>query len=229
MQSGIITLTCPSCGAKTRTDAFNGRLVCEYCGNEHLLQPEKRPVLRPEMLQPANVLVENEGKSARIFQRWFSFKYIPMAFFAFAWDAFLFFWYSTAVGQGAPLIMILFPIAHVAVGVGITYSTLAGFINRTVLEVTRDEIAVWFEPLPWLGEKAIKTKEVRQFFCKDKYVRTKNGGHTQYELYAITANNQQVKLIGNLENPDVALFFEQQLERWLRIENRPVAGEMGTG
>jgi hypothetical protein len=85
---------------------------------------------------------------------------------------------------------------------------------------------VWFEPLPWLGEKTLKTRDVKQFYCKEKVVHSKNGTHTQYELYSVTAGNQQVKLLGNLENPDTALFFEQQLERWLKIADRPVVGEI---
>lgn len=224
--SDFITMTCPSCGAQTRIDAFAEKLTCEYCGNQHILRSESRPALRPEVPQPANVLVENDRGTARLIQRWFSLKFIPLAFFAFVWDAFLIFWYGTAVNAGMPWIMIVFPIAHVAVGVGITYYTVAGFINRTVLEVTRDEVSVWFEPLPWPGEKKFRTSEIKQFFCKDKFVRSKNGGTMQYELYVVNQANQQVKLLGGLDNPDVALFFEQQLERWLRITDRPVAGEM---
>jgi hypothetical protein len=41
-----------------------------------------------------------------------------------------------------------------------------------------------------------------------------------------TKTNQQMKLVGGLDNPDIAVFFEQQLERWLKIEDRPVAGEI---
>jgi hypothetical protein len=226
MQPDFITLTCPSCGAKTQVDGFVDRLVCEYCGNEHLLAPEKQPQLRPEVPQPANVLVETDRQVARIIQRWFSFKYVPMAFFALAWDAFLFFWYSMAFNSGAPWIMVVFPLAHVAVGIGITYSTIAGFVNRTVLEVTRDEVAVWFEPLPWLGEKTVKTKEIKQFYCKEKIVHGKNSTTTQYELWVVTDANRSIKLVQSLDNPDSALFFEQQLEGWLKITDRAVAGEM---
>jgi len=32
--------------------------------------------------------------------------------------------------------------------------------------------------------------------------------------------------IQELDNPDTAIFFEQQLERWLKITDRPVSGEI---
>jgi hypothetical protein len=226
MVADFTTLSCPSCGAQTRVDVFAERMVCEYCGNEHILKMEKSPSLRPEIGQPPCVLIESDRKCARLIQRWFSLKYIPMAIFALAWDSFLFFWYSNAMSMEAPIFFFLFPVMHVAVGIGITYSAITGLINRTVLEVTRDEVALWFEPLPWLGEKTLRTRELKQFYCKEKVVRTKNGTSTQYELNVVTVKNQKIKLLGNIENPDVALFFEQQLERWLKIDDRPVEGEL---
>ena len=226
MPAETTTLTCPSCGAKVKTDDFNQRLVCEYCGNEHLIHRSEQPILRPEIAQPANVFIENDTQSVRLVQRWFSWKYIPMALFALVWDAFLFFWYSTVFRMGAPTMMAVFPLVHVGVGIWITYTTIAGFINSTILEVNNEEISVWFYPLPWMGEKKVKTRLIKQFFCKDKYVRNKNGGNIQYELWVMFADNQQMKLVGNLDSPDIAIFFEQQMERWLHIADRPVAGEI---
>jgi hypothetical protein len=225
MTSETSSLVCPSCGAKARVDAFGERAICEYCGTEQFVNPEKRPLLRPEVAQPTEVLVKKDSQSARLVKRWFSFKYIPLAFFALAWDGFLVFWYGISLAAGAPWIMFVFPIAHLAVGVGITYYTLAGFINRTVLEVSRETISIWFEPLPWIGRKKLKTAELKQLFCKEKIIHSKNGSSTQYMLYAITAANTQMKLLDGLDNSDTAIFLEQQLERWLNIEDRPVAGE----
>jgi hypothetical protein len=219
-------MPCSSCGAKMRADAFAERAVCEYCGSEQIIGPEKQPVLRPVIPKPSTVSINNDSQSARIVQRWFSLKYIPMAFFAVAWDSFLLFWYGMAFAADSPWIMIVFPIAHVAVGVGITYSTLAGFLNRTILEITPENLSIRFEPLPWIGKKNIPASELKQLFCKEKIIRSKNNTTARYELYAVNAANQQVKLLGNLDEPDIAIFIEQQLERWLKIDDRPVAGEI---
>jgi hypothetical protein len=226
MKSEITSLVCPSCGAKVRVDAFGERAVCAYCGTEQFVSPEKRPLLRPEVARPAEVSIQQDSQVARLIRRWFSLKYIPMAFFALAWDGFLVFWYGAALAAGGPWIMFVFPIAHLAVGIGITYCTLAGFINRTILEVDRETISVRFEPLPWIGQKRLRTAEIKQLFCKEKIIRSKNGSSTQYMLYAVTAANTQLKLLDGLDNPDTAIFLEQQLERWLKIEDRPVAGEI---
>ena len=181
--------------------------------------------IRPKVTTPAVIKIEKDGQSARIVQRWFSLKYVPMAFFCVAWDAFLCFWYSMAFQGNAPWIFIVFPIVHLAVGIGLTYSTLCGFINRTVLEVSRDELAVWFEPLPWLGEKTLKTADLKQLYCKEKVTRGENSTTSQYQLYAVTRDDKEIQLLSSLDSPDVALFFEQQIEGWLKISDRPVVGE----
>ena len=53
--------------------------------------------------------------------------------------------------NGTPLIAFLLPIAHVAVGVGLTYYTLTRLMNRTRIEVSRDELTIRHGPLPWRG------------------------------------------------------------------------------
>jgi hypothetical protein len=210
----------------------SGRFFCEYCGNEHVIRvtaeavAPAQEVIHPRVPVPPEVRIEKDGKSAVIYQRWYSFKYIPMAFFCVAWDAFLVYWYGMAFSQNAPWIFVVFPVAHLAVGIWITYSTLAGFFNRTVLEVTSDEVSVWSEPLPWPGEKTIKTANLKQLFCKEKKTRTKHGYRYTYQLLTVTRDDRQTVLISNLESPDLALFFEQQVEDWLRIKDRRVVGEL---
>jgi DNA-directed RNA polymerase subunit RPC12/RpoP len=226
----FLTLSCPSCGAKVSVSDDVGRYRCDYCGNEHIMKnPEPSPAvplaIRPVVAVPSSVRIEKDGQSARIVQRWFSLKYIPMALFCVAWDGFLIFWYGTAFATGAPWIMIVFPIVHLALGVGLTYSTLCGFFNRTVLEVTREELAIWFDPLPWGGEKTIKVSDLKQLYCKEKVTRGENSTTRQYQLFAVTQDNKQVQLVSNLDSPDVAVFIEQQIERWLKIGDRPVSGE----
>jgi hypothetical protein len=234
--SVLLPLTCPSCGAAIKVPEGAARFTCGYCGNDHLLSAaiqaaaQPKPVLRPRVSRPGSVQILKDEKGACLVQRWFSARYIFMGLFALIWDGFLVFWYSMAIGSGAPLVFILFPALHLAVGVYITYSTLAGFFNRTNVELTRDELAVWFEPLPWPGEKTVKTADIKQLYCKESHSYSRRGGtRTCYALNMVTKDDQDVKLVGGLDSPVTARYFEQQLETWLRIENQPVEGEMEHG
>ena len=62
----------------------------------------------------------------------------------------------------APWIMKVFPIAHVAVGVGLTYYTVAGFVNSTVLRVSEGQLAVRQGPFPWPGNRTLHTSDLDQ-------------------------------------------------------------------
>lgn len=227
----ITPLTCPSCGARIRIPEGANHFTCGYCGNDHLVEgilrtQEPKPALRKRIAMPESVKVGRDGGVLSITQRWFSWKYIPALIFVIAWDGFLVFWYTMAFATGAPLIFKLFPFVHVTVGVVLTYSTIAGLVNRTTVELTQDELSIWYEPMPWPGEKKLKTCDIRQLFCKEKVSRSRNGTSYTYHLYAITQEDRQIKLATKLESPAAALFFEQQLEDWLHIVNEPVEGEL---
>ena len=141
--SNTLTLVCPSCGG--RTDIPNGadRYVCDYCGNAHIFQlptggaaaqdistPRER--VRGMVPRPKDITIRKKDGRVELSWRWFSLKYLFLLCFVIAWDGFLLFWYSMAFGSGdAPWIMFVFPIAHLAVGIVLTYTTLAGLFNRT--------------------------------------------------------------------------------------------------
>lgn len=228
------------------------RYTCDYCGNQHLLTvadagrvtasgpapaagmspaaaAQAATPIRPLVDQPASVQVERDGQTLRIRQRWFSFKYVILAIFSVFWDGFLLFWYSMAFGSmafggSASLIMTLFPLLHVLVGVTITYSALTGLVNHTDLEISPLELAVRFGPLPWLGEKTLPAADIRQVYCKEKVTRREDGNTYSYQFYALLQDGRAVRLIANIESADTALFFEQQVESWLRLADQPVQG-----
>lgn len=248
----MLMLKCPSCGGKGHMIEGTNRFHCDYCGTESLIQltyqqmqapaavPErKEEVIRPKTPVPSTIITEHDANGSRIIQRWYSAKYIFMAFFCVVWDGFLCFWYSMVLGGmgltsmsgggmgGPPLIFALFPLVHVAVGLYLTYSTIAGFVNKTTVELTPGTLAIYFDPLPWPGEKKISTAEIKQLYCKEIHKRSKNGVHYTYNLYAVTQDDRQVQLLSGLDSPELARYFEQQLETWLRIKDQPVLGEIG--
>jgi predicted RNA-binding Zn-ribbon protein involved in translation (DUF1610 family) len=234
----FITLACPSCGAKIQVVPGSNRYICDYCGSEHILESEhapkkpgevtpSTPVFQSRLIPVPNGVICNENAHGlRITRRWFSLKYIPLAFFCVAWDAFLVFWYGIAFSTNAPWIMVCFPIAHLAVGVGMTYSVLTGFINRTILEVTPGKLQLWHEPLPWTGEIKMDTGDLKQLYAREKTSRGQNGTSYSYELWMVSKDGSSRKLLSGLDSPDVPLYIEQQIESWLHIPDVPVAGEL---
>ena len=158
--------------------------------------------------------------------RWFSIPYIFLAAFALLWDAFLVVWYSIAFSQDAPLIMLIFPLVHVIVGVGVTYAALAGFYNRTVITVGQGKLSIQHGPIPWPGNKTLQASELTQLYSEERVIRVNNGTQMRYQLSAISRENRKIKLLGGLNAPSEVRFLEHKLEEQLGIQDHPVEGEM---
>jgi hypothetical protein len=236
----LITLECPSCGGRSRFATDSEVFTCEYCGNQHVFNvprqmPQRRPASgeegarnRPSMPRPNNVSLRKRGQNLELTWRWFSFKFIPLAFFCIAWDSFLCFWYGMALkmlSSGSfAWIMVVFPIAHVAVGVGLTYATLAGFLNTSTLRVDGQYFILHHDPLPWSGELKLPVSELEQIYCQLKHKSGENES-TTYTLSAALKDGRKIELLKDLDSPDIGVFMEQQLERWLNIPDRPMVGE----
>ncbi|HZL87110.1 MAG TPA: hypothetical protein VFB96_01930, partial [Pirellulaceae bacterium] len=113
---------------------------------------------------PKGYKIDEFGRELTITYRWFT----PMAFglllFCVVWDGFLVFWYTMGfnglmngqMGWGA-LFMLLFPILHVAVGIGVTYGVICMFLNRTEIRVTGGDLSIWHGPVPCPGNCRIAT------------------------------------------------------------------------
>lgn len=248
-------LKCGQCGAPIRTADLHldrGIAACSSCGgvqrlpgpttsnasNESGSPATHKP--KEDVPVPDRFTVEDDGQQLIIRQRWFQWGLFFLLFFAIAWDSFLVGWYwmltsgPFAGNDGMPgpmkLIFFVFPIAHVAVGVGLTYFVLAGFLNSTVIRVADGMLSVRHSPLPWRGNLDLPTDGIEQIYCQNKLSTSRDDdGHTstsmQYEVHAVI-NGQKKQLLRGLHAADHALFVEQTLEKFLNLEDRPVPGEM---
>ncbi|MBV9109513.1 MAG: hypothetical protein JO306_08920 [Gemmatimonadetes bacterium] len=226
-------IVCPNCRvpvAAEDIDLSSGLAKCRTCNNvfrftdtPELAAPAAAP--RPAADRPGNVVISETPGGLALDYRWFSPKYIFMAFFCLFWDGFLVFWYTIGVGTGN-LIMLLFPILHVAVGIGITYVTVAGFVNTTSVRIDRSRIRVWHHPLPFGRRIDIETGAVKQLFCEERINRGRNGVWYSYDLLASLKDGTRKRLLANADTPQLPVFLEQHAESWLGIRDEPVIGEM---
>src|SRR6266545_6110628 len=117
---------------------------------------------------PEHLVMTREAGGLTLIYTWFRPTYVFMLLFCIVWDSFLVFWYRTALAHPSPSsIALWFPIGHVAVGIGLTYSTIAGFVNRTRVGVNAGEITIRHGPMPWIGNRNIPAGEIRQLFREE--------------------------------------------------------------
>ena len=175
---------------------------------------------------PEHIQMGQTSEGLTLTYRWFSYYFIFYAVFCFAWDGFLVFWYSLAFTQNAPWIMFVFPLIHLSVGVGLTYYTLAGFYNKTVVTVGMGKLSIRHTPLPWPGNRILSASDLIQLYSEERILRTRSGSRTTFQLSAISTDNRKIKLLSGLNSPDEARFLEHKIEEQLGIRDRPVEGEL---
>ena len=234
-------LKCKQCGRDIPAEDVNIERLIAKCSACHAVfgfaddvsktdavgaPPDRRRRRRSKVPLPPRFSVEDTGLALRITHTWWRPLFIFLAFFSIAWCGFLVLWYGVAIGTDAPIFALLFPMIHVAVGIGLLYYTAAGFVNRTYIDVDGREVKITHAPLPWPGSKAIPVHTLDQLYVTEHRSQNRNGVHYSYNLNAIDKSGQKLKLVGALSEPDQALYLEQTIEDRLRIEDRPVPGEL---
>lgn len=236
-------LRCKRCGAPLPMENVHTDLGLAKCGHCHavmdLLSREepaapaaapapshRRRAGRAAVPLPEKFKVEDQGSSLAIEWRWFSPVFIFLIVFCVFWDGFLVVWYSIAVASKT-YFMGVFALGHVAVGVGLSWYTLAGLINRTRLEVAQGTLRIRHFPLFWPGQRTLPVDRISQFFVQQRVHRNKGSVSYTYDLNAVLRpDGRSLKLLGRLESAEQGLFLEQRLESFLGITDEPVEGEL---
>ncbi|MEZ4328450.1 MAG: hypothetical protein R3B40_24725 [Polyangiales bacterium] len=222
-------LACPKCRTEIPASDVNIEALvgkCAGCNHVFRIDPstldEAGAVAPPSPARPTSITLTREEPSA-LFQdtyreattrapsaftltrRWFQPHHVFLLFFCIAWDSFLVFWYSSAFGSDASWLMVVFPVAHVAVGVGLTYSVLAGFLNRTTLTLTADTLSVRHGPVPWRGNARFARSDLRGAELSEQ-PRDRSSEATGSGSHAVSvrlADESLVKLMGGLTDQEV--------------------------
>jgi len=213
-----IQIHCTNCGALVSAEDINIKAMVGKCNDcDHVFSitpPSSYPPIdgvggegqysSSPPARPKNITKEiGPGGELYLKKHWFNTKLFFLLFFCIAWDAFLIFWYSTALIQpGTPWVMIIFPIGHVAVGVGLTYYVICGFLNTTHIFADELSVIVNHRPLPWLGNREINAKDVRRLMIQ--LSRSYNQNQRMYETFDVLADvdGEEAKLLTGLEESE---------------------------
>lgn len=132
--------------------------------------------------------------------------------FVIGLNAFFIELYSTAF----PLEIVI----GVTVDIGLIYYVLAGYLNKTFIDVNFNSIIARYEPLPAWGEKIISTKTIAQLYVEGDYffgIQNKSTGYHFYTVHVITNDRRIVKLVQGLGYEE-ASFVKQEIEDFLNID-----------
>jgi hypothetical protein len=191
---------------------------------------QERPRLtRAKVPLPARFQVEDDEGATRITWRWLDGTRIFMLCLGAVWNGALVLMYSTLLKGNLPLITVLLPLPFVLLGLMLAYQGLAGVLNHTKIEVSREQLTLQHGPLPSSGNLKVPGHHFTQLFGVEQVLSHKGGKTTcTYDLFALDREGGKVKLITGLMEKDQVLYLEQALERRLGIEDTPVDGELAT-
>ena len=183
---------------------------------------------RAKVPLPPRFSVNETGRGLQIVHRWWRPMFIFLAFFCVMWFGFLAAWYAMAMATESPVFFLLFPLIHVAIGIGLGYFTLAGFVNRTVIDVNGQALRIRHGPLPWFGNRTIPSDSLDQLYVirRAHSARQTHGTQFSYDVRAVNKRGEQLKVLEHLAEPEQALYIEQAVEDRLGIENLPVPGAL---
>lgn len=119
----------------------------------------------------------------------------------------------------------IFCLLFIAMGLFSAYFTLASALNKTQIYVNKNAIAIQHHPIPWPGNKTIDAKEIQQIYVKTIETRKDNVTRYHYKVFALTLENQKIKLMSNLQKRQPALFIEKKIEDYIGIEDKVVDDE----
>lgn len=229
-----MNISCPQCKktvAAEDASIHTAMANCRSCGHvfgfaDQVANSFGGVKSKTAVSMPKGFHVHYEGHKFVLSRKWFTPALFFLVFFCAFWDGFLIFWYAAAMKTNAPAMAVFFPLIHVAVGVGLTYATVAGFLNTTWVSIDPMQVEVKHGPLPWPGNKIFLRADIKQFFCERKTMHTKNGGvKHSYSVRVIDQAGKKSKFISSLENLDQARFIEQELERQLGIKDIAIPEE----
>ena len=173
---------CTVCGAPIEEHRINikaGKAVCSHCGTVFRFTGGGTPAAPgaegigftipkdAAVAMPRGFSAFRDEKGLHIKRKWYSPQILFFLFFCIFWDGALAFWFIlTLSGQFG--IIALFGLLHGAIGIGITYYVVCGFVNTTMLSIGGNEVALFHRPLPWPGAFRCRPEEIDFFEYLDR-------------------------------------------------------------
>lgn len=234
----FLDIKCKNCGEPIPAKDLNINKTlakCNDCGSVFTFEDDlffggRRG--RPEFVMPEGTEVLKLLTSMEIELDWFkSMKRSNIAFevmFTVLWNTLLFGMMIAMIVGGAG-ISVLFLTIHLVVGLGLAYRLLGKFINKTLIKINKDRISLEHGPIKQFTkkERLIKSSDIQQLYVSEYFTNVKVNDRPQkaYGLYAILSNNKKIRLINDC-NKETALYLEQEIERYLNIEDSEISGEL---
>lgn len=210
-----------------------GRMIAKCAACDRVFEfelPKPAPVadaLELHIPRPERLQVTRQDGELHMRLRWFqASKYGFVMLFATAWMAFLINWYAMADSW----IMFIFPIVHLAVGLGMIWFSLRGVFNASEVRLLADQLTSTVGPVPPRRATTFARDAVRGVFVRAMKTRPKASFDAKdaaggFAVWITQAGQREACLLKGVPK-DVALFIAQELRDALRLDAQPMPGSV---
>ncbi len=108
--------------------------------------------------------------------------------------------------------------------------------NKTHILVQRGQVSVKHKPFPYFGNRTIPSHSIKQVYVKqhsssapeDDSLNCAQLKYFHYEIIIILKKNKELSLLKGLKDHQHALFIEEEIEKFLNIEDQQNNREFGS-
>lgn len=235
-------LECKHCHAPLPDDQLRSNdevVICNFCSTVHYREekpvpyPEKPKREKEKRSRPEKFQVNRMPDGIEIKYRWLGKQHTGLLFFGVIWNAFIIFFTVMMVGgmmsDGSFEFMVLcFMIPFYAVGLGMAYYVLTGFMNHTSIQIRPRNITTVHAPIPTFGSStdSIDSRSIKQVYATRRVAYTSNDVPVYvFDVNYVQKGGDEKTLVKGLDSLHKAVYIEQQIEHLYKISDMPVDGE----
>lgn len=168
---------------------------------------------------PKYVSVDFYDEYMHISKRWRGISTIFMTLALLVW-----LYVTTLIGvevfsdDRTPVIMVVF-LLFFPMACSLLYSTAANWLNKTSVFVSKNAMEIKIGPVPWPGNKRVENNDIEQFYVKTRITGAHDNRQVNYELRFVEKNKNDVLLLETTVSKGYLLYVEQEIEKYLGIED----------
>ncbi len=230
-----LKLNCPECkkGIEYR-DINIGKAIakCRHCNTvfnfEKVLVDVDRSKDRVTLPDSMEAFYMSTGFDLEINWRKTTPNFRFFLFFAIFWNGIVSIFVISALATGS-FDFLLPMIFHIVIGIGLLYYIVAVVLNKTYIGVSQWDLTVEHKPIPipFYRTLELDSKSIEQIFV-ERYVASKTNGQPDYAfkvMAKVKKTEKPVRVMKGLKTLEQGRFIEQEIEKFLHIEDEPMDGE----
>ncbi len=226
-------LTCPNCEKNILSSDININKGLAKCSDCHVVFDLEQEMDKNSPAQKEEIFVIPKGiEMLKVFgelnieMKWRHSVSFFMMFFTIFWNIMVLPFALIAIFTGE-LGMLLGISLHLLVGIGLILWALAALFNTTYIVVDEHFIRIEHRPFKlFYKEYELEVLQVQQLYVK-KYQNGSTNGNPNYAFAVMIQmkNKEEFQLVKGLAKPAQALYIEQEIEKFIGIEDKPMIGE----